>query len=186
MDEKPMKKRVRLRTAAVVLAVASAAYAAERVCRAPLAEVRSGKRSVSEVVATVKEGDKLDVIEEDKRGWLKVKVNGTEGYVFKSALDAPKARGVLASSDPRASATELAAAGKGLTEQTLQYASTKNLSTAGIEKMLETRRGVSESAFNAFVAEGRLKSMASGARGGGVETVALAGDGSDQSSKDRR
>ena len=176
METRARKKRVRFRTtAAVMLLAATAAYAAVKVCEAPLAEIRTGKKSISDVVATVKKGDSLEVIEKDKRGWLKVKVNGKEGYVYESALDAPKTRGLLASGDPRASETELAAAGKGVLPGTVAYASGKNLNTAGLEKMLETRRGISEAEFNSFVAEGKLKGATAGRDMPQKSEVAVAG-----------
>jgi SH3 domain-containing protein len=123
--------------------------------------IRAGKGSAYEEVTTAKKGDKLELISREG-SWLKVKSGGREGYVFQAAVTDAKPAGDLgadlgkmfsgASGGNTASSGE---AGKGLGES-LDYARSKGMSPAGLDRMIALRKTVTGKDWEAFTAEGKV------------------------------
>jgi uncharacterized protein YgiM (DUF1202 family) len=121
-------------------------------------DVRSGKGAMFGSVAQVHKGDTLTVIDHDGK-WLKVSVNGKEGWVFEDALAARKSNALgdaarALSGDSSASDTSSSAAAKGL--DSFDYAKSKNLNPAGLEAMEQARQRVTPEAWEAFMKEGHV------------------------------
>lgn len=138
-----------------------AAAAGQVFVTVPTLDVRDGRGAAAKVVATVKKGDVLEVAQDGK--WLKVRVNGQEGYVFSGSVSREKVAKASPTSNPLfpgdAAAGELASAeaAKGLDELTLGYASTKSLDRKPLDLMLQMREElVDYDDWEAFNKEGKL------------------------------
>ena len=125
--------------------------------------VRAGKGSAYDEVATVKKGDKLQVVAREG-DWLKVRANGKEGYVFKTAIDTknPSGGGKLGGDLGRmfsgasgGSTASSGAAGKGLGES-LQYARTNGMSPAGLDRMIAMNKALNAPEWEAFMTQGKV------------------------------
>src|SRR5690242_6690677 len=79
--------------AAAVTSITVTALAETIWIKNEVVDIRSGKGAVYPVVATVKKGTQLNVVERDGK-WVKVSVQGAngpaEGYVFENAISTAK------------------------------------------------------------------------------------------------
>src|SRR5688572_12297263 len=153
----------KLRIVVVIVAaltLSSAALGEEVFVQQPSVVVRAGKGAVYEEVATVKKGDKLTLIAREGK-WLRVSVGGKEGYIFENSVGPSKSAAglgglssLLSSGAGTGSASDTAA-GRGLGES-LDWARGKNMSPAGLNRMLTIRKGVTPLEWERFVNEGRV------------------------------
>jgi hypothetical protein len=120
-------------------------------------------RTVAKVVTTVDKNAALNVVAQEGR-WYKVEVNGQQGYVFEKAVankpGGKKAEGIALSKVKAGEVSELeqAAAVRGANPVTQQYASSKGLSTAGLQQMLDERAALPPAEYDRFQIEGGLRS----------------------------
>ena len=123
-------------------------------------DVKAKNRVVSKVVTTVERGAELEVIEEAGR-WLKVRVDGKEGYVAESAVSndpVGESAGVTGDFSGRPGELENAAAAKGLNEMAREYADSKGYDTGPVDRMIDFGQEVSrdEEAYEEFTREGKV------------------------------
>lgn len=156
---KPKSKR-RWLIAAGLLSIAVTASAETVYVKLPVANVLAGKGAGTDRIAQLKKGDKLEVL--GKEGsWLKVKVEGKEGYVHQNSVSSSSTGNdsgglsKLLGGGSAASAESSAEAGRGLGES-LAFARSKGMSPAGLDRMLALRKTVTGSEWTAFTAEGHV------------------------------
>jgi uncharacterized protein YgiM (DUF1202 family) len=122
----------------------------------PALDIREGKGAAYNLVVTAKKGDKLSVVGREGK-WVKVNLNGKEGYVFENSLSAtqvaPESMSNM-SADAKAMTTDAAA--KGLEPESLDYAKKHNYSDAGLEQMKKMRKLVTGKDFEQFTSEGKV------------------------------
>ncbi len=123
-------------------------------------EIRSGKGAVYPSVATVKKGAKVTVVAHEGK-WLKVTAGDATGYLYESAISTDKVDGggnILAHLTDGSSAGDMStgAAGKGLTEDTTDYASTNQLDPSLLANLIAFRRKIDPAAWEQFTADGKV------------------------------
>ena len=116
-----MTRRVLITACAIALLVSASAYAAGKTMTVQIrtGEIKSSPSALSSIVATVKYGDRLNIVEE-KGLWAKVSTpDGKEGWIHSSALTKQRIELAAADKDAQlgASGGEMALAGKGFTPQ---------------------------------------------------------------------
>jgi uncharacterized protein YgiM (DUF1202 family) len=158
MNRKP---KTRWLIAGGLVCIAAAASAEDVYVKLPVANILAGKSAGTEHIAQVKKGDKLQVIAKEG-SWLKVKAGEKEGYVFKNSVsdtatskDDKGFLNVLGGSS--ASAATNAEAGKGVGES-LAFARSKGMSTAGLDRMIQLRKSITASDWATFTSEGHVGS----------------------------
>jgi uncharacterized protein YgiM (DUF1202 family) len=155
---KPKSKR-RWLIVASLLSIAVAASAETVYVKLPVANVLAGKGAGTDHIAQLKKGDKLEV-QGQEGSWLKVKVEGKEGYVHQNSVstssvakDDSLSKKLQGGSGSQEANAGLASSGIG---ESLQYAHSKGLSTVGLDRMLALRKTVKGSEWTAFTAEGHV------------------------------
>jgi uncharacterized protein YgiM (DUF1202 family) len=124
--------------------------------------VRAGKGSMYEPVGEVPKDARLEVIERQPKGWLKVKVGDQEGYVKETALkprDASLVSGLSAGANAVSGNTSdvgATAAGRGINDDAAVYATSNNYSTAALEQMIANRDRVVGDRWVQFTNEGKV------------------------------
>jgi uncharacterized protein YraI len=157
-----MKRKLRLLATLAAIALPAAPSRAEDVfVKQPSVTVRAGKGAVYEEVATVKKGDRLNVIAREGK-WLKVKVGPREGYVFETAVSGQPTGGDsggglsrLMGAGSGTSAASDTAAGRGLGES-LVWARSNNMDPSGLNRMLAARKRVTPQEWEKFTADGKV------------------------------
>src|SRR5437763_12476886 len=149
--------------AGATLLAAAAVLAVELITvRVPLLDVWAKKGSMYGTVATLKQGDQLQVIEKQPDGWLRVAAGDKEGFIRETALVPPKSGGFgdafkgmnvgrTDAADPSASN-----AARGIEPGATFYAGAKNLNVDGLQEMINARREVSGTRFEDFLREGNV------------------------------
>lgn len=140
----------------------SALFAEDIWVKSESAEIRAGKGAVFPLIATAKKGAKLEVVSREPKGWIKVKVEDKEGYVYEKSISAEKVEGgsgnllsaVGAGSD--ASAMSTGAAAKGVTESAATYAANKHLDPKLMDWLIAFRKKIDARDWQAFTAEGKV------------------------------
>jgi uncharacterized protein YgiM (DUF1202 family) len=154
-------------TALALAAIAIGATVIER--RDILVEqikVTDNKGIMFPVIGVLKKGDKLDVLEKQSDGWLKVQLSGKEGYVWANNLEPPKNGGLLAGidvskitgtqSDPNASSVTASAATKGIGPGVQFYADKSNYKLNDLVQMIDNRDSVTGNVWFDFLREGNV------------------------------
>lgn len=156
-----MQTRLTIRRAAVAAIVLAAgvacAFAEDVVVQRRQVDVLSSKGPDGRPpIATLHSGDHLAVVAHEDR-WLKVNVNGQDGYVFAPSLENTGGGGVdlnLGGGNAPAEKTT-SAAGKGW--DNADWARSQNMSTAGLETMLRYHDALlAKKPLPAFMAEGHV------------------------------
>jgi hypothetical protein len=151
--------RTRALIAAALLGVSTAALAEDVTVKLPTATVLAGKTARSAKVAQLSEGQKLQVLGREG-SWLKVKIGEKEGYVHENAVSASGGGGgeglgglgkMLGSASGASSATS-AEAGRGIGESE-KWAQSKNMSAAGLQRMIAIRNSVSDADWQRFAGD---------------------------------
>jgi hypothetical protein len=139
-----------------------AVLAEEITVQVPVVDVRAGKGSMFEVVATYKQNDRLQILEHQPDGWLRVQAGVYQGYLTATALVPPKG-GSLADAfkgmnvgNKEASDATASNAARGLTTEAGQYGNAKNLSHDGLEEMMSAAESVAGEQFFKFTREGNV------------------------------
>jgi len=159
-------KRKRIGMMAVVagvIGVMSAGVLAESIwIKSEVVEIRSGKGAVYPVVATVKKGSELTVVERDGK-WIKVSVPGaagaaaTEGYVFETAISVTKVdKGGGMFDNMGGSKMDTAAAAKGLQPTAESYAAGKRLDSGPLNRLIAANKEIDPKEYERFTAEGKV------------------------------
>jgi hypothetical protein len=164
MNRSLSRRRRRLCTACLVFLVGGTiAWIAEQVIvGVPELRILSSKGGFGGSVTTVKKNAKLDVIAREG-DWLKVRTpDGREGYIRRVALTArslqPAANAALVNAT--SSGADATAASKGALErEAISYASSKGLSTQGVETMIATHLAITAEEFQQFEREGAVGSF---------------------------
>jgi uncharacterized protein YgiM (DUF1202 family) len=129
-------------------------------------KVTDNKGIMFPVIGVLKKGDKLDVLEKQSDGWLKVQLNGKEGYVWANNLEPPKNGGLIAGidvskisgnrSDPNASSVTASAAAKGIEPSVQFYAVKSNYKLDDLVQMIDNRDSVVGNVWFDFLREGNV------------------------------
>jgi hypothetical protein len=124
--------------------------------------IRSGKGSMYPPVAEVPNQTKLDVLERQPDGWLKVKANDKEGFIREAALK-PRSPSMLGGASSAAntltgntSDVGAAAAGRGISEDAQAFAVSKGYNTAALDQMIANRNRVAGQRWIMFTQEGKV------------------------------
>lgn len=120
-------------------------------------QVRERPSFLAKVMATVKYGDRLKVLN-TQSGWVQVQSGGQQGWVSSSALTEKKIVFQAGSSNvsSSASSSEVALAGRGFNKEVEdQYASDQNLDYAGVDRM--ERYGKDAGMLIAFMDAAKLR-----------------------------
>lgn len=152
--------------AAVILAasIVHGANAEEIKVEGSTAVLRRDKRYTSPVVAELKSGQTIPVLQRDKN-WIYSEAGGKKGWASQSWLVLEKggiAQGLkqttgAVSGSAQADAAEATAATTGVTQSTAQYAVSKNYNTAGLDRLIKLREQVINSGeLEAFAREGKV------------------------------
>ena len=163
---KRMKGRCLWLAGALCALTLGAAVIEQRDIKVEQVKVTAGKGIMYPLIGTLKTGERLNVLEKQKDGWLRVQLNDQEGYVWANSLEPPPNGGLLAGlnvtkmsgdrGDATASGATASAAAKGIGEGTRFYASTNNLSMDGLLEMTEARDDVAGIRFTLFAREGHV------------------------------
>ena len=152
------RRRLGILAAAAMAALSAAAFAEEAYVSQATVVVREGKGAAYGEVARLKKGDKVEIMAREE-AWLKVKVNGREGYLFAKSVgdksgggnaDLSKFFGAASGSD----ATSSGEAGKGLGEA-LEWAKGQHLSDAGLNRMKQQSKPDGK-AWEQFAKDGQV------------------------------
>ncbi len=129
-------------------------------------KVTAGKGIMTGLVGILKQGDRLDVLEKQTDGWLRVQLNNQEGYVWANSLEPPPNGGLLAGlnvtkmsgdrGDPTASGATASAAAKGINPSTTFYASNNNYKMDDLIEMMDSRDSVAGNPWFDFLREGNV------------------------------
>jgi len=136
------------------------------------------KRAVAKVVTTVERNASLNVLAKEG-AWYKVEVGGKQGYAYERAVSSSpgskRGQGIALSKVRPEQVGELenAAAVRGIDPAAERYASSKGLSTEGLEQLFQDRQAVTSAEFDRFLAEGGLR--AAQAPGDGDAAMASGG-----------
>ena len=149
---------------AVLLATLAARASAEDVYLKRPVDLRSDGNSAANVVAPAKKGDKAVVVERNGN-WVRVNLNGKEGWVGADSLSARpvKADTMLFGGNGSVESSS-GAAGKGLEPITEDYGRARNLSRAGVDEMVAIRKSITGAQLKSFVTEGNIESPKKAAR----------------------
>jgi hypothetical protein len=144
-----------------VLVIGAVAAAEQVLVEVQVVQIRGGKGSMYGTVAQAKKGDRLDVVAREADDWLKVRFNGQDGYVKRTALTPRGSTGLSAwaegaSASGRTSDVGASAAARGISEDAVRYAAAKGMSKAGLEQMIQNRDRVAGQRWQQFVQEGRV------------------------------
>jgi uncharacterized protein YgiM (DUF1202 family) len=165
-EERAMKKCSIL--AAVLALTAAAVFAAPKQMSVTVKEtqIRATPTYLGKILAVVKYGDRLDVLEEQS-GWAKVNLPGGkgQGWVHLSALSAKQValKAGEAGAASGASSGEVALAGKGFNKEVeAKYRDENQLDYTWIDRMEGFR--VNPAAAATFLQQGGVKPPAGGAQ----------------------
>jgi len=142
--------------AAVIAAGVACAFAEDVAVQRRQVDVLSSKGPDGRPpIATLHQGDHLNVVAHEDR-WLKVSVNGQDGYVFAPSLENTGGGFDLNLGGGNAPAEKTtSAAGKGW--DNADWARSNNMSTAGVETMLRYHDALlAKKPLPAFMAEGHV------------------------------
>jgi uncharacterized protein YgiM (DUF1202 family) len=122
------------------------------------ADIRDGKSAAAAVIATLKQGDAVQVVAKDESGWLTVSVPGQAGktgFIFAKALGVKKpgdSTGLREAFAGRTDTTEVtaAAAAKGLEPGTIAIAKDRKWDTATLDRLIKNRNAVTSKELEAF------------------------------------
>src|SRR3954463_15358494 len=93
---KHVKRRFLVLTAALCALTVAAAVIEQREIQVEQVKVTGGKGIMFPLIGVAKKGERLDVLEKQTDGWLRVQLNGQEGYVWANSLQPPPNGGLLA------------------------------------------------------------------------------------------
>jgi hypothetical protein len=158
----PLKRRNALVLGVAVFGIGLAAMAEQVVVEVQTLTVRSGKGSMYPPVAEVPNQTKLDVIERQPDGWLKVKANDKEGFIKESALK-PRSPSMFGGASAGANALTgntsdvgAAAAARGISDDAHTYAVSKGYKTDALNQMIASRNRVAGQRWIQFTQEGKV------------------------------
>jgi hypothetical protein len=142
--------------AAAVLGLASTAVVAEDVTvKLPAASILSEKSARSTKIATLKSGDKLQVVGREG-SWLKVRFGDQQGYIHENSVGGDGGGKSLSSVIGTASGSSAASSGlasRGVGEGAIAWAKSHNMSTAGLDKMIAIRNSITDADQRTFDAD---------------------------------
>jgi len=142
---------------------AATVLAAEMITvKVPVLDVWTRKGSMFGKVATLKDGDSLQIIEKQPDGWMRVTVGEKEGYVKDTALLPPKSGGFAEAfkgmNVGRADASDASAsmAARGIEPGARFYVNARNYRTDGLDEMMSARDAVAGPRFEEFIKQGNV------------------------------
>jgi hypothetical protein len=157
-----IKRRSTIALGVAMFGVGLVAMAEQVVVEVQTLSVRAGKGSMYPVVAEVPKQTKLDVIERQPDGWLKVKANDKEGFIKESALK-PRSPGMFSGAAAGANALTgntsdvgAAAAARGITDDANTYAIQHGYKTDALDQMIANRNRVAGQRWVQFTQEGKV------------------------------
>jgi uncharacterized protein YgiM (DUF1202 family) len=147
--------------AAITLSAAGTARAEDVWVSAEMVTMRAGMGAIYDPVTDLHKGDKLAVVERSGR-WLKVSINGKEGYIPQTAISAQTVQGNqnwFKGTTNTASLSE-GAANRPLRDGAVNYAHGKGLSPVAMQWIEDFRRdlrkGAGPSEWERFMQEGKV------------------------------
>ena len=156
------RKALRGLFAAAVVCVGGVtlAQAAEQLfVNRPALPIREGKGGAYNAVATAKQGEALTVIAREDN-WIKVQYGDKQGYVMANSLSAKQIKGSgfgsALAGGADAGGLEAGAAGKGLLDDAKDYAKSKGMDPAVVDRMIERNNAVSIAEWDAFQKAGNV------------------------------
>jgi hypothetical protein len=141
--------------AAVIGLASTAAHAEDVTVKLPAANILSEKTARSTKVATLKTGDKLQVLAREG-SWLKVRFNDKQGYIHENSVGGGSSGKSLSSelgAMSGASKGSDALASRGVGEGATAWAKTHNMSTAGLDRMIAIRNSITDADQRKFDAD---------------------------------
>ena len=151
----------RLATAAFALAIAGGAtivLAEEVWVKRPELDLRAAPSAAGNVVATVKKGQKLEVLGREG-AWVKVKAGDVEGYVSQNSLSDKKVSGgggVLSALGADTSGATASAGATGLDDMAEKYAAAKGMDPKRVDEMIARTKSITADELSAFTREGQV------------------------------
>lgn len=147
---------------AVLAAAGGIAWTVQRiVVKVPELQIRRSVTGFGGSVAVAREGEALDVVAREG-DWLRVRTGrGEVGFIKEAAVTKRSLKPATTFNlpgDTRAGIINPAAATKGLEEEALDFASSRNYRTDGVERMMQTHKTITPEEFEQFLAEGGLGS----------------------------
>jgi hypothetical protein len=155
------KPRVRWMIAAAVLGISTtAAMAEDAAVKFNQVKVFAENTTASDTVTSLSKGEKVQVLA--RQGpWVKVSAGGKQGWISANSLGDPKGKSMFAGLGEAAgkvsgsdSASGSAAGKGGLPSE--QWAQSKNLSRAGLQRMMALRETVGGGEIKTFDTEGNV------------------------------
>lgn len=141
---------------------AGVAIAEQAIVQSESVVIRSGKGSMYPPVVEVRKNGSIEVIERQTGGWLRVKVGDKEGFLREDALKprnpgmfsgASQVANTVSGNNPDAGAV---AAGRGIQDDAIAYASQHNYNTAALQSMIASRDRVVGQRWVQFTTEGKV------------------------------
>lgn len=154
-------KRSRWVAAALIAAatMSAAAWAEDVWVQSKLVVVRANKGPAYAEVATVKKGDKLNVVAREG-AWIKVSVGGKEGFIPAKAISNTQIAGDMDLSMFKANTARVdtSNAGKGVSETAQKFAQGRGMSHAAVEQLEKFRDAIRDNPreWEAFMQQGRV------------------------------
>lgn len=146
----------------VAMAGAGVALAEDVVVQVQSVSIRSGKGSMYPPIGEATNQQRLEIVERQADGWLKVRLAGKDGYVKEAALKprspslfsgASSGMNALTGNNPDVGAS---AAARGIKDDATQYASSKGYNTAALQTMIDNRKRVAGERWVQFTQEGKV------------------------------
>jgi outer membrane lipoprotein SlyB len=155
------KPRVRWMIAAAVLGISTtAAMAEDAAVKFNQAKVFTEKSVASDTVISLTKGEKVQVLAREG-AWAKISAGGKQGWISANAVGDPKGKsgfaglGEVAGKVSGSESASGSAAGKGGLPSE-QWAQSKNLSRAGLQRMMALRDTVGGSEIKTFDIDGNV------------------------------
>ena len=155
--------RRRYLVAATVLGAAATSLAEDVVVKMEPAIIREGKGKPTPIIAQLRKGEKMKVLGHDGP-WVKVSVNGKEGFVGENNLASATGGGgdflglgAASSNASGSTAASAGAAGKGGLPSD-EWAKANGKSTAGMERMIALSNAFTEAEWKQFMQDGHVGS----------------------------
>jgi hypothetical protein len=156
------KFKRRVATAAFALAIAGGvtiAVAEDVWVKRPELDLRAAPSAAGNVVATVKKGQKLEVLGREG-AWVKVKAGDVEGYVSQNSLSDKKVSGggglSTFAGGPDTSGATASAGAKGLDDMAEKYAAAKGMDPKRVDEMIARTKSITADELAAFTREGQV------------------------------
>jgi len=147
-----MQKQAALFALALSVFTASSAFAEDAWVKAATVEIRQDKGAIYPSVATAAKGTQVTVLQRDGH-WVQVQTAGKTGWVFDGSLSSSKVNGDMNLMPGAAAQMSTGIASRGLQPGAESYVSSRGLSKAPLEHLIDLRKKIPPADWKTFIAD---------------------------------